>query len=1478
MATIRLDKEPKEYAYRSFVDDQVLTATQLNEIIDYFECQDRLSRVCLDGVGIACGMQVTYQENTQIDVSKGCAVTTDGDLIAFDGKAYTHAKRFDDDDAKYARFSGIPLIELFNADEAADNGATLLNTVVDLDEKVVLLYLENFAKDETLCTSTDCDSQGQEQVANVRMLLIDKDDVPKIASETKDPIFDKHNNTKKYINLPEIDVKRVILKNSYIKNSAGETVISLSSNTANYFRLKDEYKRAIKNTTVLTLLKDGILKLYNDFRTLLDIDSLPVNDTNTITLRLNSLFNIKTNNIPIDIQYRYDLLKDLVVTYNEIKCLLFDLRVECCPDKTSFPKHLLLGELEPDEVYLQCRHNFYPSPIHQHGKEKLEEIRMLIRRLHFMLTEYRIPVSSFTDIKVTPSNDYTRVLSDRSIPYYYQTTNNLIENWNYDKTKKFEADENLGYQIANLSSRDAVQNPLDYNIDDHDFYRIEGHLGKDYRTALNDLDAIKTEKGLAFDIKALSIDETLDSINIEDYECEFEDLNAVLKAWRAEQNCLHAGVSRFFSGFSLANQGQHKFYTLTAQQATLSLLGRSDSTNTGNTGSTAARSSSISNLLSPTTDRLSSGLRINTNIIEASLGTMGRLPLTYNVDTVVIDNLETDEDVLGNIVEKAMKEKPEGSAEDITHIVKTQIDQNEEIGTWDADIRKVSIEQPYEILAYTKVATRFIPNNVVEMSPARINDYKLTVSTLCDRVEAYKKNMTRLLFNANTEVSYQRIGYEQQYALLLNQLSINCCAAKKMEVLLEEIQKRKLKILEKKLLSKFVEKHPGLEHKAGVKPGGTFIMVYKGKARPIRPFGNLLLAQPALSTLSVANTNLLSSNFVANTRLSAGTGLTAATENISINPAIGPQVNPNLNLAALPDRNDLTIFNPNVFDNLSDLFAQPIANVSENTVVADFALPYTCCSDCSPVAFIVPKQPISLRLPVSFICLDDETEPIAFEVEPADGIVTADVDEGINGGVVQIDGRFHFDASLVDESLYGEEIEFKVNDQITNAKITVYRKPDFDFTMSDPRYAGDIAVVNFTVQGDELPEGVSYLWDFGDDTLPDNRNEENPRHEYKIPVNEENTVTVTLTITNGRCRETIEHELTFISLQLEENTTCLGEEPITVTFEVTPSDATVDLVTAVPGVTVNNTDGQIEIAPSFTNFGNAMEFTVNGESTSDTLTVNPMPSAQFTANQVGSELVLSNSSENANDYIWNVNGQIFRRSTRSQLRFELTPNSPTTWTISLEARSETCGVDVDGPRTVTVEIEVPPADTCIPDGIERIKEEFELFNAIDIGETELAFPFKQRTVELYTGSTGDSEIPFGVLNDPEAYLSGSDATNNRLEEEFSQVIRDTQAVLLEVLGDDSHLIHILEAQLRLLYRVLCCQDEERLSTSGDIKVLLEVILNVMRSFNNPDNNIFIPFTDQFKEFIAEYRAKIEGQGKETLENHFAIMDEQNLLP
>ncbi|MBI5895994.1 MAG: hypothetical protein HZB24_08330, partial [Desulfobacterales bacterium] len=66
--------------YTVFEDNQVLTAGQLNQRMDYLEQQTRLSRVRLHGIGLVCGLNLSL-ERGRIRLSKGSAVTSQGDLL-----------------------------------------------------------------------------------------------------------------------------------------------------------------------------------------------------------------------------------------------------------------------------------------------------------------------------------------------------------------------------------------------------------------------------------------------------------------------------------------------------------------------------------------------------------------------------------------------------------------------------------------------------------------------------------------------------------------------------------------------------------------------------------------------------------------------------------------------------------------------------------------------------------------------------------------------------------------------------------------------------------------------------------------------------------------------------------------------------------------------------------------------------------------------------------------------------------------------------------------------------------------------------------------------------------------------------------------------------------------------------------------------------------------------------------------------------
>ncbi|MCF6331943.1 MAG: hypothetical protein L3J11_01555, partial [Draconibacterium sp.] len=487
--------------YHTFEDNQVLTKDQLNEFISYFEVQDRMTRIFLSGVGIVCGFNLNINSaKSKITITQGVGVTTDGDLIKLKKNIaqsplksidltkidYTHFKIFEDSFAGYRFFKKQVTIDgkvktapinIWEILPEAGEKTGLLNTLPNIGNKVVLLYLESFAKEGDLCTSIDCDNQGIEQVARLRVLLVSKTDAAYIAG--LDSIFTKYDLADPYFKLPEVAVRRVVLN---------------GTNSSNYDNLKLAYYQAlINNDKLLVNLTNGISKIVTDFHSVLNLN-LSKSTLLTLKSNLQNIVNFSAYNVPFNIQYRYDCIKDIVDTYNEIKCLLLVLREQCCPDIKAFPKHLMLGcinEIQSDVKHY--RHQFYKSPILNCGTNKIEQCKNLVLRLFEIAGQFKTLVG---ETKITPSNKLPE-LSYRAIPFYYNVDSGLLNSWNYFKTEKNRQGTNLCYHTSNLSPALHIQNPLNYNTDGFDFYRIEGHQGKDYQLVLEEIDKLKTEHGLA---------------------------------------------------------------------------------------------------------------------------------------------------------------------------------------------------------------------------------------------------------------------------------------------------------------------------------------------------------------------------------------------------------------------------------------------------------------------------------------------------------------------------------------------------------------------------------------------------------------------------------------------------------------------------------------------------------------------------------------------------------------------------------------------------------------------------------------------------------------------------------------------------------------------------------------------------------------------------------------------------------------------
>ena len=136
-------------------------------------------------------------------------------------------------------------------------------------------------------------------------------------------------------------------------------------------------------------------------------------------------------------QYRYDLFRDLVDCYNELRDLFIEHYPSCCPDIYPFPKHLWLGkhntvqsegnlltsfnwDIEPFwEENNTNRHKFYPSPVLTQHYSAREHLISVFERMKEMVEGYSVTNASSTDeIRITPSNS-EKPIAQRAIPFYY---------------------------------------------------------------------------------------------------------------------------------------------------------------------------------------------------------------------------------------------------------------------------------------------------------------------------------------------------------------------------------------------------------------------------------------------------------------------------------------------------------------------------------------------------------------------------------------------------------------------------------------------------------------------------------------------------------------------------------------------------------------------------------------------------------------------------------------------------------------------------------------------------------------------------------------------------------------------------------------------------------------------------------------------------------------------------------------------------
>ncbi len=967
--------------YPIFEEDQVLTAEQLNSLRSYLGRQDRVTRSHLIGIGIVCGLELTYEDN-HIVISEGVGVTSRGYLIGLpesecvairkyeDKKMIENVGEEDERDRYYQPFIApgssdqIPLWELLTEEEEKDivdeetypvdleNGTTVEEGEIAYSDYSVLLYLEINDRDMDECCGEDCDEEGIRREFTVRKLLIKKEDLSRIASQNE-PEGILRDPVNACAGLDDICMERLGYR--------PDQDLSLDE-YKNFHQLLDTYVPIIKYAAgqVEKVLADS----YKTFRPVLakrhEDFPFPWSESGEEN-GLQQLLGQHIRKWPLAIQYAYDFLKDLIDAYDEFRDEACEIMAKCSPNTARFKRHLMLGPATPtgERERPAHRHYFQPSPILDDYRDQKRKALLLFDRLVEMVKAFDINSVKDGQIKITPDRTERAPLSKRSIPYYYNVEErmNLIKTWNYEKTKLFKWNQIPSYHAEHYNtgqhSHKCTVEPLSHVHTRYEHFRVEGHVGKEYEDALDTIENLREQYNLPFKVVGVKLSERFENTEMS-FECRFEDLQNLYRSHRTELMCMLEEEQKFFNGLDTRREFSGKGWFFP------------------------------------------------------------------------IYTFQTPEERMANYIEEL--------ADKLTDQLK------------DLDVEELQ--------------------NAFDAFMQMAEDYKDSFDQRKSQIEELNKK-------------------EQIIRYRLDKL-ISSCSIKKIKKLHELYRERVEEVKKMNRFSDFASRHSGMEHLAGVPRGGTLVLVYIDQNEESISFEGtgFIESYPdygrAIETGTAKKAPIRESKKEQYTEEDKKRALSlmhkmASEEGVDI------------------DERQVKKFEEQVTRYYSRNF--PSVGFSEQApdhlVVADFALPYLCKSDCPELSTMVISQ-IHFSLSQSKFCRDDNSK-YPFYTHPAGGEVSSPA-----GGVSKEGDTWYFKPSESDPD--GEDIQFtyQVHNQTVVFNVRIFNpQPDFDYEIDEER--AEVSFIN-------LSEGAdTFEWQFGDGS---SSAKSDPVHSYEEYEKEEAIVTL----------------------------------------------------------------------------------------------------------------------------------------------------------------------------------------------------------------------------------------------------------------------------------------------------------------------------------------------------------------------------------
>lgn len=968
--------------YPIFMPNQVLKNRDLNNIISYLDSQNRLTRTHLIGMGIICGLEVKLSPALdKIEITSGCGLTSEGFVIPYSTEgtnqdSFTHYRN--ETLPQNLLLSGAAVADDFLlqelilasvADAAPAEDILPLTELDDLEQKIVLLVYD-WQDDPRDSCLIDCDDLGQDRNFRLRFFLINQE-IPGSVTEENAEVLSAERLLREGFDLqPEqsltaafqgwFDVPDCHIDRIGYTVREGEEVVDLSTMT-DFDALRAAY---------YSVCRDGILsldqalrrthQLFGFFSSSFEPDSSIFDDLKDrlkkILIALVSVEIANQNPFPGDIppytstqtqvgygvQYFYDYLVELIVAFNELKATIFELMDDCPPDRERFPRYLLLGEVEPTPE--DCprpslfRHQFYQPPIYNGNQRRKQEIRHLYERLVRLTQHFTLLPFYQTPIKVTPSRNRQATLGEQAIPYYYWYPQ-LYPYWNYDACRKQQATQLSAYfHLNGIPNQDRRGYDLIPRIDQSDFFRIEGHLGRTLDEAREKIQGFKDDFNLAFDLVAVRLGPEDVEGNLvlngyfDDLELEFDQLKA---DWEKKKKKVLTNIRDAYLNQILGLMEDN-------------FLGKAD--------------------LSQIDPRLMENEFLKLAQDQTNYEFIGegsdRFLLFLNQRETRVGFVPTDELNSPYLFELT----GEQTAENQSRIIET-------FATC-FSVRRVTFE-----IRLDNIVDREPVNLVNRLDPRvyrfSIRDGRENIELLGDETQ----DLTDFAIAIEDETPYSARTLIQRYddwdALYAFAQFFAARSERDIERELPEhipyyefralIQRYLYRLETIKQLQSFPEyarQHRGLEHLGGVPKGGTFVLVYLGDSEQI----NELITRD-LSLISLSDTQIEALTET-QTQLPPGPSFSGSNRNNAINSQ----------------------------------------RRERNVVVADFCLPYQCCSPYGNINYVMARPKPFIGLSQSVFCENDDTI-YKFILEPIGGLLKG------GDGIVDFEGQYAFQPNQVDADI-----------------------------------------------------------------------------------------------------------------------------------------------------------------------------------------------------------------------------------------------------------------------------------------------------------------------------------------------------------------------------------------------------------------------------------------------------------------------------